>query len=64
MNKLQDTIKKEFQYKTNAITLVDKQNKELKDACIKSGGIYIHIDDEYLLECRKNNTKKINLKWI
>lgn len=41
---MQDSIKtKEFSYKTNAITLMDGPNTELKDLCIKNKGKYIDI---------------------
>lgn len=44
INDGQDTIKtKAFSYKTNAVTLVDAENQELKELCIKNDGKYVYI---------------------
>lgn len=40
----QDTVKtQDFGYKTNAITMMDGVNKDLKKVCIKSEGVYVYI---------------------
>lgn len=41
----QDSVKtKEFVYKTNAVTLVDGMNGELRDLCLKNKGKYVYIN--------------------
>jgi uncharacterized protein with von Willebrand factor type A (vWA) domain len=46
MNDGQDSVKTQnFTYKTNAITLLDQENQELKDLCLKNKGKYIFIDN-------------------
>jgi hypothetical protein len=52
-----DGIDKSFEYKTNTITLMDRINKDLKKLCLKTGGKYIHLDDEGMQEFTKNGTK-------
>ena len=42
----QDTCKVskgQFDYKTNAVTLVDGKNKELQDLCVANHGKYVYI---------------------
>ena len=44
MNILQDSVKTNaFSYKTNALTLVDGENPELKKLCIANKGKYVYI---------------------
>jgi len=42
---MQDSVKtKEFVYKTNALSIIDGPNDELRELCIKNGGKYVFID--------------------
>lgn len=44
INDGQDTVKtNKFTYKTNAVTLIDGNNKELKELCIKNDGKYVYV---------------------
>ncbi len=44
INDGQDSIKtKQFTYKTNAVSLIDSQNEELKGLCLKNDGKYVFI---------------------
>lgn len=41
----QDSVKsKKFNYKTNAISLIDRSNEELKKLCLHNKGTYVYID--------------------
>jgi len=45
INDGQDSVKtKEFVYKTNAVTLVDGMNGELRELCLKNKGKYVYIN--------------------
>lgn len=45
INDGQDSVKTEdFPYKTNAISLIDGLNDELKDLCLENGGKYVFVD--------------------
>lgn len=50
-----DTIKTDaFVYKTNAISLVDSMNKELKDLCLKNNGKYVFVEANGKLDIYSN----------
>jgi hypothetical protein len=59
---MQDRVDLSFEYKTNTITLMDRINEDLKRLCLKTGGKYIHIDDEGLQEFTKNESKTRKFK--
>jgi len=45
INDGQDSVKTEnFPYKTNAISLIDGSNEELKELCLQNGGKYVFVD--------------------
>lgn len=49
VNDGQDTIKtNNFTYKTNAISLMDCDNKELRELCLKNKGKYVFIDNNQI----------------
>lgn len=57
INDGQDTIKTdEFVYKTNAISLVDCKNEELKDLCLKNNGKYVFVSSSGNLDIYSNNS--------
>lgn len=56
---MQDNIDRDFEYKTNTITLMDRINKDLKRLCLKTGGKYIHLDDEGMQEFNSKNERKV-----
>lgn len=56
INDGQDTIKtNEFVYKTNAISLVDSMNTELKDLCLQNKGKYVFVEGNGKLDIYSNN---------
>lgn len=59
INDGQDSVKTDsFPWKTNALTLCDGINHELKDLCLKTGGKYIFIQDS------KNIQEFENKQWV
>lgn len=47
INDGQDSVKtREFTYKTNAVTLVDGLNTELRELCLKNKGKYVYINSK------------------
>lgn len=57
INDGQDSVKTEnFPYKTNAISLIDGLNKELKDLCLQNNGKYVFVNSAGDLEMFSNNS--------
>jgi uncharacterized protein YlaN (UPF0358 family) len=59
----QDSVKvKDFGYKTNAISLVDNENEELKQLCLDQEGKYIYINYNSIRSYNKHGKTITNLK--
>lgn len=59
----QDSVKvKELKYKTNAITLVDHENDELKQLCLNQEGKYIFINHKEIKSYNKHGNQVTQLK--
>lgn len=58
VNDGQDSVKtSKFTYKTNAITLVDAENEELKKLCIQNNGKYVHVGYQGMKSYDKGTVK-------
>ena len=56
INDGQDSIKTDkFVYKTNAISLIDSKNNELKDLCLKNNGKYVFVEASGKVDIYSNN---------
>lgn len=56
INDGQDSIKTDqFVYKTNAISLIDAANTELKDLCLKNNGKYVFVEASGKVDIYSNN---------
>ena len=57
INDGQDSVKtKDFPYKTNAISLIDGLNEELKELCLQNDGKYVYVHSGGHLEMFSNNS--------
>lgn len=58
-----DTVKTDkFTYKTNAITLVDSENPELKKLCLDNKGKYVYINGENTITYSESGVQKLKNK--
>lgn len=56
---MQDSVKTtSFSYKTNAITLVDGMNEDLKQLCLQNKGKYVYIPNDGKVKTFSNENKK------
>lgn len=59
INDGQDTVKtNKFTYKTNAITLVDGLNDQLKKLCVENNGKYVYVRDKSRVETYSKEGKQ------
>ena len=58
INDGQDSIKTtKFSYKTNAITIVDRENQDLKRLCVENNGKYVYASSSGIKVYDKSNTR-------
>lgn len=53
-----------FPYKTNAITLMEGVNKDLKNLCLQNNGKYIYISSTNISEFTRKESKITKFKNI
>lgn len=60
INDGQDTVKtNKFTYKTNALTLIDGENRELKELCLQNKGKYLYLNSEGTLTAYNSEGKTV-----
>lgn len=59
----QDSVKtKGFTYKTNAITIVDSENQDLKKLCLENNGKYVYASSKGVRTYDIGNKNGIDIK--